>query len=69
MDILELGSGNSNILGMLHKLGFRRLTGSDFSWNVINRRKNEERYLKRGIKWEILDITKEWPPRKVDCIF
>ena len=51
MEILELGSGNSNILGLLHKAGFRHLTGSDFSWNVINSRKNEERYLKRGIRW------------------
>ena len=24
--------------------------------------------LERGIKWEILDVTKEWPRRKVDCI-
>lgn len=54
---------------MLHKSGFRKLTGSDFSWNVINSRKNEERYLKRGIRWEILDITKEWPQRKLDCVF
>lgn len=54
---------------MLHKAGFTKLTGSDFSWNVINSRKNEERYLKRGIRWEILDITQEWPQRKIDCVF
>lgn len=58
MEILELGSGNSNVLGMLYKAGFKKLTGTDFSWNVINNRKNEERYLKRGIRWEILDLTK-----------
>lgn len=69
MEIMELGCGNSNILGSLYKNGFKNLTGTDFSWNVINARKNDERYLKRGIKWEILDITKEWPSKKIDCIF
>lgn len=69
MEILEIGSGNSKFLDQLWGKGYRKLTGSDFSWKLINQRKEQEKMLQRGIKWEILDVTKEWPKRKnLNCI-
>ena len=49
--ILELGSGKSALLDSMFKWGYRDLIGSDFSWTLINQKKSEERYLKRGIRW------------------
>jgi hypothetical protein len=51
MKIMELGSGKSSIISHLFKEGYKNLIGSDFSWTLINQRRNEERYLKRGVKW------------------
>lgn len=67
--ILELGSGKSNMLDSFYKWGYKDLIGSDFSWTLIIQKKNDERYLKRGIKWERIDITKEWTNFDVNCIF
>lgn len=49
--------------------GYKDIIGSDFSWTIINQKKSEERYLKRGVRWERVDITKEWPDWSVDCVF
>lgn len=69
MKILELGTGKSAIIDQMYKEGYKNIIGSDFSWTLINQKKSEERYLKRGIKWERIDITKEWPDFNVNCIF
>lgn len=69
MKIMELGSGKSSILGDMYRDGYKNLIGSDFSWTLINQRRNEERYLKRGVRWERIDITRQWPDFGVDCIF
>lgn len=72
MAIMELGSGKSSILADMFKDGYKNLTGSDFSNTLINQRRNEERYLKRGVVWERVDITKKWPSwpiHTVDCFF
>ncbi len=69
MKILELGSGKSKMLDSLMKWGFKDLIASDFSWNLILQKKNEEKYLKRGIRWERIDATKEWPNFEINCIF
>lgn len=61
MTIMELGSGKSAVLADMYKDGFKNLIGSDFSNTLINQRRNEERYLKRGVIWERVDITKKWP--------
>lgn len=66
--ILELGSGKSAMLDSLFKWGYKDLIGSDFSWTLINQKKSEERYLKRGIRWERIDVTKEWPDFEVNCV-
>lgn len=58
MEILEIGSGNSKLIDKLCDKGFTKLTGSDFSWQLINQRKEQEKMVQRGIKWEILDVTK-----------
>lgn len=40
MKIMELGSGKSAIISDLYKNGFKNLIGSDFSWTLINQRRN-----------------------------
>ena len=40
MKILELGTGKSSILSELVKEGYKNLTGSDFSWTLINQKRN-----------------------------
>ncbi len=67
--ILELGSGKSAMIDSLYRWGYRDLIGSDFSWTLINQKKSEERYLKRGVRWERVDMTKEWPDWGIDCVF
>ena len=57
------------MLDSFYKWGYKDLIGSDFSWTLIIQKKNDERYLKRGIKWERIDITKEWTNFDVNCIF
>lgn len=69
MKILEIGSGKSSMIESFYKWGYKKLIGSDFSWTLINQRKSEERYLKRGILWERIDMLKEWPDFGVNCIF
>lgn len=68
MKIMELGSGKSTIISDLFKYGYKNLIGSDFSWTLINQKRNEERYLKRGVRWERIDVTRKWPDFGVDCI-
>lgn len=41
MKIMELGSGKSNILKEMNKEGYKNLIGSDFSWTLINQKRNE----------------------------
>jgi hypothetical protein len=67
--VLELGSGKSAMVDSLNRWGYKELIGSDFSWTLINQKKSEERYLKRGVRWERVDITKEWPDWGVNCVF
>ena len=38
---MELGSGKSGIISDLYKEGYKNLIGSDFSWTLINQRRNE----------------------------
>lgn len=57
------------MLDSLFRWGYHDLIGSDFSWTLINQKKSEERYLKRGLRWERVDATKEWPEWEVDCVF
>ena len=66
---MEIGSGKSSMIESFYKWGYKKLIGSDFSWTLINQRKSEERYLKRGILWERIDMLKEWPDFGVNCIF
>lgn len=40
MKIMELGSGKSAIISDLYKSGYKNLIGSDFSWTLINQRRN-----------------------------
>lgn len=57
------------MLDSLYKWGFKELIGSDFSWTLINQKRSEERYLKRGIKWERIDMSKQWPEFEINCVF
>ena len=64
-----MGSGSSKVIDTLWDLGYRKITGSDFSWKLINQRKEQEKNLGRAIKWELIDVTKEWPLKKnLNCI-
>jgi hypothetical protein len=41
MRIMELGSGKSSIISHLYKEGYKNLIGSDFSWTLINQKRNQ----------------------------
>lgn len=41
MKIMELGCGKSSVLLDMYKDGYKNLIGSDFSWTLINQRRNE----------------------------